>query len=318
MSNTEQLQLFLPGTDDNIGVESSLADNFQKIDDKLGNGLKDETGFTYTSLGERLNTEQGQNRSARDDVADLKKKNPNVRMNDHFFHTAMHRGASFMAPENTLAAFAYAVDMGAWAIETDIQLTSDNKWVILHDTTIDRTSNSTGAVNSKTLATLKTYDFGSWYDPIYTGERIPTFEEYLNLCKLGNVVPYIEIKTNYNDAQIKSAVDIIKNFGMEDDAVFISFGLANLQKVRLESDYIALGYLSSNFSQVYLDDTKNLGNAFLDVDKAQVTQTNMDLARAAGVQVEAWTVDYNRDLRDLAKLGVRGVTTNRIPYHRGY
>jgi glycerophosphoryl diester phosphodiesterase len=316
---TEHLSLFKPGTDDNVGVETSLNDNFMAIDTKLGDGITDRTGYKYTSLGDRLNTEQAKYDIATTDVAKLKKKVPNVKLNDHYFRTVAHRGFSYVAPENTLAAFRKAIDAGFWGIETDIQLTSDNKWVVIHDTTIDRTSNSTGAVNTKTLATLRGLDFGSWFNAtLYKDELIPTLDEFLWICKAGNVVPYIEIKGTYTDIQMQDLVNIIREHGMENDAVVIGFSLASLQKIRFYSEVLALGYLSSTFTQTVVNDTVALGNAFLDVAYAQVTTANMDMAQAAGILVEAWTVDSNASLRNLLKLGVRGVTTNRISFGRGY
>lgn len=315
---TENLNLFKPGTDDNIGVESSLEENFSKIDTKLGSMLKDLDGKVYDNAGERMNEYQRSLKSSQGDIANLKKKNPNERLDNHFFRSIAHRGASGAAPENTLAAFSYAVDMGFWGIETDIQLTSDKKWVICHDNTIDRTSNGTGTVASKTLSNLKTYDFGNWYSPKFYGERIPTLEEYLDICRLGNVVPYIEVKNAQTDAEIEGLVNIIKGFDMEDSSVIISFNLANLQKVRYVSQYLALGYVTSTFTQTNVNDTKALGNAFLDVSKSQINAANMKLAKDAGVQVEAWTVDTSREVRSLATLGVRGITTNEMPYIRGY
>lgn len=315
---TPNLNLFKPGTDDNIGIETSLNQNFEHVDTKLGKALTDRTGKKFDGLDLRLNEEQKKMDDLSTSVGNMQKRNHNVRMNDHYFRTIAHRGASSLAPENTLAAFAYAIDMGFWGIETDIQLTSDNKWIILHDDTVDRTSNGTGAVNGKTLSTLKSLDFGSWYAPMYNGERIPTFEEYLNLCKLGNVVPYIEIKGTYTDVQMEGLVKIIQEFGMIDDAVVISFGLDNLQKIRYYTDYLALGYLTASFTQANVDNVVALGNAFLDIAKGSITAANMDLAQAKGIQVEAYTVDTNRELRSLAKLGVKGITTNQVPYERGY
>ena len=317
---TERLNLFKPGTDDNVGVESSLDDNFTKIDTKLGDMLKDLNGKEFDSAGARMNEYQKSLLASQTDINLLKKKSPNERLDNHFFRSIAHRGASGTAPENTLAAFAYAVQMGFWGIETDIQLSSDGAWVCCHDETIDRTSNGTGAISSKTVANLKTFDFGSWYSPVFANERIPTLWEYLEICRLGNVVPYIEVKKTdpYTDVQLQGLVNTIRSFDMEDVAVVISFTYANLQKIRYYSDFLALGYVSSTFTQQAVDRTAALGNAFLDVSKNEITADTMKLAKAKNIQVEAYTVDSNRQARSLAKLGVRGITTNEIPYARGF
>lgn len=315
---TDKLKLYKPGTDDNIGIESSLDENFTKIETKLGDTLKDLDGKEWESAGTRMNEYQKSLRTSQGDITMLKKKNPNERLDHHFFRSIAHRGASGTSPENTLISFAYAIEMGFWGIETDIQLTSDKKWVCCHDNTIDRTSNGTGTIASKTLANLKTFDFGTWYSPVFANERIPTVEEYLEMCRLGNVVPYIELKNAYTDVEIESLVKIVRDFDMEDSSVIISFNLPNLQKVRYYSDFLALGYVTSSFTQAHVNDTVALGNAFLNVGKATVTAANMKLAKDKNIQVEAWTVDTNREARNVSKLGVRAITTNEIPYVRGY
>lgn len=90
-----------------------------------------------------------------------------------------HRGASAYAPENTMAAFTKGIEMGADYIEIDVQMSKDHIPVIIHDTTLDRTTNGTGKVSDYTLKELKALDAGSWFGDEYTGETIPTFEEFL-------------------------------------------------------------------------------------------------------------------------------------------
>lgn len=317
---TSNLNLFKPGTDDNVGVETSLDENFTKVDTKLGDMLKDLNGKEWETAGARINDYQKSLKTSQDDIVMLKKKSPNERLDNHFFRSIAHRGASGTAPENTLVSFAYAIEMGFWGVETDIQLTSDGVWVCCHDETIDRTSNGTGTIASKTVSNLKTFDFGSWYSPVFANERIPTLSEYLEMCRLGNVVPYIEVKKEepYTDVQMEGLVKIIRSFDMEDVAVVISFTYANLQKIRYYSDFLALGYVSSTFTQQAVDRTVALGNAFLNASKSVITADTMKLAKAKNVQVESYTVDSNREARDLSKLGVRGITSNEIPYTRGY
>ena len=88
-----------------------------------------------------------------------------------------HRGASMYAPENTLAAFELAIEMGADAIELDTMLTADGIPIVIHDHSLDRTTDGIGSVSSKTVAELKLLDAGSAFDIRFAGERIPTLEE---------------------------------------------------------------------------------------------------------------------------------------------
>ena len=94
-----------------------------------------------------------------------------------------HRGASGHAPENTLAAFTRAVELGAGFIETDLHLTRDARFVAIHDSTLERTTNGHGAVQDHTLAELRKVDAGLWYDRTYSCERIPTLEEILDFSR---------------------------------------------------------------------------------------------------------------------------------------
>src|SRR5580700_1416079 len=90
-----------------------------------------------------------------------------------------HRGASAHAPENTLAAFQRAVELGASVIETDLHVTRDGRFVAMHDDTLDRTTNGSGEVDRFTLDQLRQLDAGLWFDRDFRGERVPTLEEIL-------------------------------------------------------------------------------------------------------------------------------------------
>ena len=104
-----------------------------------------------------------------------------------------HRGAMGHAPENTMASFRKAVELGVEAIELDVHLSSDGKLVVIHDETLDRTTDGQGPVVAKTLTELKALDAGSWYKPEFAGERIPTLEEVLDWAR-DRVPVVIEVK----------------------------------------------------------------------------------------------------------------------------
>lgn len=316
---TTNLNLFKPGTDDNVGVESSLDENFGKIDMKLGSMLKDLDGKVWETAGERVSDYQKALKTSQTDIDKLKKKNPNARLDTHFFRMIAHRGAKGCAPENTLMAYAYAIDMGYWGIETSIQLTSDNRWVCFQYDTIEGRSNGTGTIASKTLSQLKALDFGGWYDIVYSNERIPTIEEFFEVCRLGETVPYIEVEKSVTDVQMQKIVEIARDFDMEDSVVVLSPVYSNLQKIRYYSDYMALGYTrKSAFTQKDIDDTLLLGNAFINAAKSTVNATNMKMAIKARLHVEAHVIDSNNELRQLIRLGIRGAQSNEIPMARGY
>ncbi len=113
-----------------------------------------------------------------------------------------HRGASAYAPENTLAAFALAAEMGADWFELDCTLTKDGEVIVIHDDTIDRTTGAEGVVAEMTLSELKRYDVGSWFDPKFAGERLPTLGEALDLAKEKRIGVYVEIKNSDDDREL--------------------------------------------------------------------------------------------------------------------
>src|SRR6185295_20383378 len=115
-----------------------------------------------------------------------------------------HRGASGLAPENTMASFRRAVELGAKFIETDLQLSRDGHLVVLHDTNLRRTTRIRGMVSAKTLEELRNLDAGSWFPrgrarkamaaPPFGGERIPTLEELLEFAREKRISLYLEMK----------------------------------------------------------------------------------------------------------------------------
>lgn len=105
-----------------------------------------------------------------------------------------HRGASASAPENTLAALEHAARLGARWVEVDVQLTADDALVVIHDLTVDRTTNATGAVCELPLATVRTFDAGSWFSPVFAGERIPTLDEVVRTCLALDLNLQLELK----------------------------------------------------------------------------------------------------------------------------
>ena len=316
---TDNLKLFKPGTDDDVGVEASLEENFIKIDKNLGDMLKDLDGKTWESAGARVNDYQRSLKTSQGDITKLKKRSPNARLDTHFFRIIANRGAKAVAPENTLMAYAYAVDMGYFGIEALIQLTSDGKWVCYHYADIKERSNGSGTVASKTLAQLKTLDFGSWYSVVYKDERIPTVEELLEICRLGEVVAYLDINIECTDVQIEALIELIRDYDMEDAVVIMSQSYNNLKKVRYYSDYLALGYTrTSAFTQKDVTDTQELGNAFINANKDLITKSSMKMANKARLSVEAYNVMTNNELRKLLRLGIRGAQTHEIPFGRGY
>ena len=122
-----------------------------------------------------------------------------------------HRGASAYAPENTLAAFSLAADMGAHWFELDCTLTKDGEIIVIHDDTIRRTTGAEGVVAEMTLAELKRYDAGTWFDLKFAEQRLPTLGEALDLAKERRIGVYIEIKDSENNRSLNSQLsDLVR------------------------------------------------------------------------------------------------------------
>ncbi|MFN4260597.1 MAG: glycerophosphodiester phosphodiesterase [Gemmataceae bacterium] len=122
-----------------------------------------------------------------------------------------HRGASLECPENTLAAARRAIAVGATATEIDIRTSKDGVLVCSHDATLDRTTNGKGPINAHTLAELKQLDAGSWFDPKFKDERIPTLVEVLELCR-GKIHILLDLKETGDD-YIQRVVATVRKHG---------------------------------------------------------------------------------------------------------
>ena len=137
-----------------------------------------------------------------------------------------HAGASTLAPENTRAAFEKAKEAGADGIETDVRMTRDHKLVLRHDEAIDRTSSGHGLISLLTLDELKSYDFGSWFDASFAGEKILTLDEGLaEIRKLGFHTINLELKPDARNSEelIRLTAESIERSGIADRVIVSSF-----------------------------------------------------------------------------------------------
>jgi len=144
-----------------------------------------------------------------------------------------HRGASKFAPENTIASFRSALEMGALALELDITLSKDGEVVVIHDDTVDRTTDGKGAVADLNLAEIKEMDAGSWFSTQFVGEKIPTLQEVFAFVQ-DKALINIELKNagKRNPELVQKAVDLTKSMQMQETAIFSSFYPKNVRMVR--------------------------------------------------------------------------------------
>lgn len=162
-----------------------------------------------------------------------------------------HRGYSTEAPENTLPAYILAKKNGFNYAECDVSFTADGVPVLLHDSTIDRTSDGSGSISSLTYAQASQYDFGAWKSAEYAGTKIPTFAEFIELCRNIGMHPYIELKNNggYSQEAVNGLVDIVKAAGMVGKVTWISYRETFLGYVKNADPAARLGYLADTTTE---------------------------------------------------------------------
>lgn len=146
---------------------------------------------------------------------------------DHPLNIA-HRGFEKEAPENTLASFLHAMDAGADGIELDIQMTRDGNPVVIHDPTLERTTNGKGKVSSKTLLELRALDAGSWFASEFAGQRIPTLSEVYSVLPRHTVIA-VELKPWGVGSEVsQKVIEVVRRFKAEDRTILLSYNPAAL------------------------------------------------------------------------------------------
>ena len=230
-----------------------------------------------------------------------------------------HRGYRKRYPENTLAAFAAAFDAGARMVELDLTLTRDRRLVVLHDDTLDRTTDGRGQVRGFTLDDLKQLDAGSWFDPRFTGERLPTLEEVLDLCADRGMVN-IEIKADAFEAgRLADAIEeqvlaAVAERGMGDRVLISSFETRFLTRIVERKNAPAVGVLSERgIVSDPLSLCKRLRAFSWHPDFHSVTAARVRAMHAAGIMVFPYTVNQADDFRRLLQMGVDGIFTDDPP-----
>jgi len=224
-----------------------------------------------------------------------------------------HRGASAHAQENTLAAFELALKQGAPAIEFDAKLTSDRQVVIIHDQTLNRTTDGSGAVTKQPLAALRELDAGSWLSADFRGEKIPTLNEVFEAVGK-KLLMNVEL-TNYAtpfDGLVYEVAALVKKHGLQERMIYSSFLPTNLVIARRLLPTVPRGQLILEGNSGWWQ--RAAGNLMaLDAEhpfKADVSADSIKRAHAKRRRVHVWTVNEPSDMRHLRSLGVDGIFTD--------
>jgi glycerophosphoryl diester phosphodiesterase len=226
-----------------------------------------------------------------------------------------HRGASHDAPQNTLAAFRLAVEMGADGVELDVQASRDGEAMVIHNFTLDATTDGQGRVADKTLAELKELDAGSWFDIRYAGQRVPTLQEVI--VEVGHqLLLNIELKTRvFGSANLTAeVVRLIEDHNLTHRTIVSSFNPFALRRVKRLNRRISTGLIYHFDLPAHLVRSLLIflaGSGALHPEKHLINRKYMAWAKERGYRVNAWTVDEPAEMKRLIALGVDGIITNR-------
>ncbi len=217
-----------------------------------------------------------------------------------------HRGASGSFPENTIRAFLAAVEAGAAMCELDVRLTRDGIPVVIHDETVDRTTDGRGAVAEMTLAEIKHFDAGMRFGARFAGERIPTlaevFDALVNRCGLN-----IELKA---DAAEKPVCEIVRARGAIEASMVSGFDWEALWRVRAIDPAIRIGVLADKRGDAMLATARRLDAWAVNPRYNLCTAELVSEAHGHGFKVMVWTVDERAAMRRMIAYGVDGIMTN--------
>jgi len=228
-----------------------------------------------------------------------------------------HRGYPNVAPENTMASFEKAVEAGVDMIEFDVALSKDGIPVILHDSTLNRTTNGKGRVKAKTLRELKELDAGSWFSPPFSGEEIPTLSEVLNWAR-GKVSLNIEIKSEASEYRQKygveeKVIELVKDFQMTEFCVVSSFSKQVVRRIKkIDPSQSAAFLVGAKLLPMNLEKVIQKLNAdALHLNKELVSEKLVASLKKKGYPVRVYTVNDRSTANDLIQIGVDGLFSDR-------
>lgn len=224
-----------------------------------------------------------------------------------------HRGVHALAPENSLPSFEEAVNNGYYSAECDIQLTKDNKWVVIHNAEVDDRFCQFGRIEDLTLEELKTFSY-CWGANLwkYKDTRIPTLEEYLDVFVGTDTRPQIEIGVENYDL-LYSIVDAISERGLDDQAIVLTYNLKQLRAIHELNPDIELWYMVDVMSPEVIAEAKQLGdNVWLSSSYEKNTKNDIKYAISENINFSLFTVNTVEETKTLYDMGVRYIETDTL------
>ena len=221
-----------------------------------------------------------------------------------------HRGVSGLEKENTNAAFVAAGNRSYFGIETDVHRTIDGKYVCIHDDTTARVAIDNLTVEQSTFDTLRNLLLTDKDGQKgRTDLRIPTLQEYIQICKKYDKVAVLELKNHFPEGDIVNIIDIIRAEDYLSQVIFISFDLENMQVIRKLLPAQRAQYLTTRYSQELVE-TLVRERLDLDIDFSALTEENVRYMHSRGIVVNCWTPDDPKRAEELIAWGVDFITSN--------
>jgi len=228
-------------------------------------------------------------------------------------HVYAHRGNSSTAPENTLSAFRAVAPSGADGVEFDVQLSRDGVPVVIHDETLERTTDGKGGVGEHSAAQLARLDAGRWFGATFAGEPVPTLEQTLDVFRGTPLRVNIEIKTARvpYPGLVERVIAAVERLGMRQQVIVSSFNHYSLQEARQRAPWLECAALVYEHLIEPWDYVKRNGFQALHPHHSLVNEALMAACKAASIPVRVWTVDDPARAARLKTLGIEALVTNR-------
>lgn len=226
-----------------------------------------------------------------------------------------HRGISAQAPENTRAAFNKMLPLGVSWLETDIDISSDNQLILIHDNQVDRTSDSEGEVNHKSFSELQKIDFGGWFGTDFVGEHIITLDWLIDFINANQLNVNFELKTAVTEDNqqyyLKRVVSALNRVNSGSDMIVSSFNLELLEKYHQLMPQVAIGVLIEGpLPDNILILAQKIDAKYIHPDVTYLTQNQVSYLVENQLAVNVWTVDDDLMAIELEKWGVNAIFTD--------
>lgn len=220
-----------------------------------------------------------------------------------------HRGDSSAAPENTLPALSSSAAVGSEYLEVDIRVSKDGVPIVIHDSTVDRTTDGTGVVAEMTFDQLRALDAGSWFDETFAATRIPTLDEVLAHAAEHGTRVLLEYKGTWKRSGVGTTMEMIEAAGLEDRVIAQSFSAKTVANISDVAPDLPVGWLVESIDASVVATARTIGADA--VNPTIATAQTVAMAHRAGLGVFVWTHDADADWEELTAMGVDGIVTNR-------